>query len=106
MSEFKKFDSGKVRFELIEAEYTKGLAQVLTFGAEKYEAFNWQKANDPENLLCLRGAIERHLNSYFNGDKLDPETGLSHLYHANCGMMFLDYFDRKATTELQGHLGS
>jgi len=93
--EFQKHDKDdKIRFELVEAEYTEGLAKILTFGAKKYAAFNWQKASSEEDKLRIRGALERHLNAYFRGEKLDPETGLSHLYHANCNMMFLDYFDR------------
>ena len=32
---------------------------------------------------------------YLKGEKVDEETGLSHLYHASCNLMFLDYFDRQ-----------
>ena len=35
----------------------------------------------------------------FRGDKIDEESGVSHLYHAAFGLMTLDYFDRKQLDE-------
>jgi len=91
---FKKFDGSKNRLELIEPEFVEGLGRVLTFGAEKYEAHNWKKATLDEDCERIYGALMRHLLAYRKGEKLDPETNESHLYHATCNLMFLDYFDR------------
>jgi hypothetical protein len=94
MSEFLKFDGKKNRLELIEPEFIEGLGRILSFGAEKYAVNNWMKANSDEDQLRIYGALQRHLQAYRKGEKVDPETGESHLYHACCNLMFLDYFDR------------
>jgi len=89
---FTKRDGGKPRVELVEPKFILGLAEVLTFGAEKYEANNWKLMGD-EDRGRIVGAMQRHLLAYQGGEKLDPESGLSHLYHASFGLMVLDYFD-------------
>jgi hypothetical protein len=37
----------------------------------------------------------RHTLDYLQGEKIDKETGLSHLYHISCNLMFLEHFDMK-----------
>ena len=91
---FKKFDGKKNRIELIEPEFIEGLGNVLTFGAEKYEAHNWKLAVTQEDQDRIYGALQRHLLAHRKGERFDPETGMSHLYHAAFGLMTLDYFDR------------
>jgi len=88
---FMKDDGNKNRLELIEPAFIKGLGKVLTLGAEKYDTDNWKKVDDKDRY---KGALLRHVMAYLDGEEHDPETGLSHLYHAQCNMMFLDYFDR------------
>ena len=90
---FKKLDSGKTRFTLVDPVFVEGFAKILTDGAQKYGVDNWKLLPDDE-LHRYQDALLRHINSYFKGEKLDPETGMSHLYHAACNLMFLDYFDR------------
>ena len=94
MSEFKKFDGKKNRLELIEPQFILGLGKVLSFGAAKYEKNNWMKASSEEDQDRIKGAMMRHMMAYMSGEKLDPETGFSHLHHISCNLMFLDYFDR------------
>ncbi len=90
---FKKNDNNKNRLELIEPQFILGLGQVLTFGAEKYDAHNWKKASDPENIERIKGALLRHLMAYLGGEQNDPETKISHLHHCSCNLMFLNHFD-------------
>ncbi len=90
---FKKNDAEKPRMELLDPDYMLGVAQVLTFGAKKYDAYNWQKANE-DDIERIKGAILRHQMAYMNGEIVDPETGLNHMYHIGCNAMFLAYFDR------------
>ncbi len=91
---FQKHDAEKNRLELLDYDFIEGIGKILTFGAEKYEADNWKKAGSDEDLRRVRGAMMRHAFAYMNGEKTDPETGESHLYHMACCQMFLDYFDR------------
>ncbi len=81
-----KHDSDKIRLELISPVALELLGKVLTFGVRKYEAWNWAKG-----MLWSRvyGATLRHLNAWWAGESLDAETGLSHLAHAFCELMFL-----------------
>lgn len=86
MSDFKKFDGDKVRYELVPPSIVKGIAGVLTFGAEKYDAHNWMNVDDPERYV---GALYRHLEAWRSGETLDPESGLPHLAHASTNLAFL-----------------
>lgn len=94
-SGFIKHDNGKNRLELIEPEFIEGIGKIVTFGAAKYQPHNWKKASSPEDRDRIFGALLRHLLAYHKGDHIDDETGESHLYHAACNLMFLDYFDRQ-----------
>ncbi len=84
----------KTDYDLIESGWMKDVADVLTFGAAKYDRFNWQKAKKSE-LHLYRSAVSRHFEAYRGGESNDPETGLSHLAHASCNLMFLHFLERK-----------
>lgn len=83
----KKNDEGKVRFDLLLPQFEEAVAKVLTVGAEKYGANNWQNVEDGESRYYA--ALRRHINAYYMGEDNDPEDGLSHLAHAACNIMFL-----------------
>lgn len=81
-----KFDTGKPPLELLSPRYLEGTAKVLGFGAQKYAAWNWSKGIHYSRLI---GGILRHVTAFQAGEDIDPESGLPHLYHASCGLMFL-----------------
>lgn len=82
----RKYDSSKVQLELLSVPAMMAIGEVMTFGARKYEAHNWRKGFQWSRLL---GAALRHLMAYMAGEDKDPESGLSHLAHAGCCVMFL-----------------
>lgn len=82
----KKFDAGKARMDLLAPELLYGVADVLAFGATKYGARNWEAGMTWGR--CFAAAM-RHLWAWWRGEKFDPETGLPHLAHAACCLMFL-----------------
>lgn len=84
--EGKKFDQGKPRVDLLPPDALLAVAQVLTFGAEKYGARNWEKGIAYGRLFA---AAQRHLLAWQGGEENDPETGLPHLSHAACCVMML-----------------
>lgn len=88
-----KADSGKLRFDLLDPEFEEHVAQVLTYGAEKYEPDNWKKVDDPVNRYYA--ALRRHLNAWRKGEKTDTESKLPHLAHVAANVMFLLYFDKE-----------
>ena len=87
MSEGKKFDTGKLRYDLIPLEALEGLADILTFGAQKYSENNWKDVERAEDRYYA--ALLRHLFASRKGEKSDPESGKSHLHHAITNLAFL-----------------
>lgn len=89
-----KFDAGKLRHDLVHPEFQDALAQVLTFGAEKYEAESWRAV--PDMRQRYYAACIRHVNAWRAGEQMDPESGLHHLAHAACNLYFLLQTDLEA----------
>lgn len=87
---FMKNDNGKNMLSLIEPQFVVLLGEILTFGANKYAKNNWKLCTDESRY---KDALLRHIYAYLNGEKIDPESGLSHLGHAAFGLMALNYFD-------------
>lgn len=81
-----KFDSEKPKMGLISSKFLEGLGITLTYGAIKYSAHNWRKGMATSRYY---DALQRHLMAWNDGEDLDPESGLPHLYHAACCLMFL-----------------
>lgn len=89
-----KYDTGKLRFDLIPPKVIQELAEVYTMGAAKYEPRNWEKGIEYSRIYA---AVQRHLNQYWAGQNLDEESGLPHLAHAMWGMAALLEFERTHT---------
>ena len=86
-----KFDSDKLPLHLLSTEAMNQTATVLAFGAEKYAAHNWRKGFVWSRPLA---AAMRHITAFNAGEDKDPESGLSHLAHAACCIMFLLEFEK------------
>jgi hypothetical protein len=84
-----KFDSDKPDYSLVPFEALDEVVKVLTYGANKYDRFNWEKVED----IRYQAAALRHISAYMQGEKYDPETGINHLAHAVCSLLFLTQFD-------------
>lgn len=104
--EGKKFDEGKIRLELLAGEFLFGVATILTFGAVKYDAWNWSKGMKWSRVF---GALMRHMWAWYMGrgptfhnfafGDLDDETKCSHLWHAGCCLMFLITYEMRGVGE-------
>jgi hypothetical protein len=81
-----KYDESKPPIALVDAEYIEGLAEVLGFGAKKYDADNWRKGISYRRLIS---AAYRHLGAINKGEDIDEESGFPHVYHLACCTMFL-----------------
>ncbi len=86
-----KFDGGKLPLHLLSTEAMNQTAAVLAFGAEKYAEHNWRKGFVWSRPLS---AAMRHITAFNAGEDKDPESGLSHLAHAACCIMFLLEFEK------------
>jgi hypothetical protein len=90
-----KDDKGKPRLELVEPDFLTGLAEVLTYGADKYGKGNWKKGFDQGRLY---GALLRHANAYWSGETYDPDTGLHHMLHVAVNAMFIHYYTNNTSS--------
>lgn len=70
----------------IEVAIAETVVPVLEFGARKYAAWNWAKGMKWSRLYA---AALRHWLADLKGEQCDSETGLSHLQHMACCLMFL-----------------
>lgn len=87
MSEGRKFDDGKLRYNLIDAPALAWLAGILTYGAAKYEPENWRKV--PEANERYYAALMRHIELWRSGEADDDESGMPHLSGAFFSVMCL-----------------
>jgi hypothetical protein len=90
---FQKHDDGKPMHWLVDPYFVEGLAHILTLGAAKYGALNWRDC--PEPFERYYSALQRHLIAFAKGERADPESGRSHLYHAAACLQFLACFERE-----------
>lgn len=92
----KKNDRGKPSVTMIPSEPLKDLAQVFMFGVEKYGRDNWREGFAYSRVM---DATYRHMMAWFEGENIDPESGLPHLSHATWGLVVLRYFESKGGGE-------
>jgi hypothetical protein len=93
----RKFDGGKLMYGLLPPLALEETVKVLTFGAQKYEPDNWQHV--PDSKRRYFDALQRHLWAWKQGEQIDQESGLPHLAHAMCCLMFLHEHDVKYSKE-------
>ena len=83
-------DSGKLRYDLVPVEAQREVVTVLTFGAKKYGDNNW-KITEPKSRYMA--ATFRHIEAYRGGETQDQESGIHHLAHAICSLVFMLQMD-------------
>ena len=81
-----KFDCGKLRMDLLPPDALEALGRILTDGAEKYGARNWEKGMAWSRPYA---ALQRHLLAWWGGQDVDPESGHPHLWHVLANAVFL-----------------
>jgi hypothetical protein len=86
-----KFDTDKLPLDLLSTEALNQTAAVMAFGAKKYATHNWRKGFAWSRPLA---AALRHITAFNAGEDCDPESGLSHMAHAACCIMFILEFEK------------
>ncbi len=93
----------KPRYDLLPPSAVEQIVQVLNFGAIRYADDNWQKV--PQLEARYYAALQRHLTAWRKGEMYDTDSGLPHLAHAGCCLLFLLSnqigFDRSLTRQEQ-----
>lgn len=85
---FKKDDAGKLPLDLLTGIPLGPLVEVakaMDHGAKRYGRDNWTRG---EKSRYLAAAL-RHVWSWANGEKADPDTGLHPLAHAVSNLLFV-----------------
>ena len=89
-----------LRSELLVPDFIAELVLVLSQGADRYGAFNWQCAEDASGMKVRHvemflNALERHLLAFeiaFKDgvyDEVDADSGISHMIHIAANAMFM-----------------
>ncbi|GJE01459.1 dATP/dGTP diphosphohydrolase domain-containing protein [Methylobacterium isbiliense] len=86
LTEGRKDDGGKDPWDLAPWDAFRAIVQVLAFGARKYAPRNWERGMAWSRLYA---ALFRHLTAWWQGENVDAETGLPHLWHAGACIVFL-----------------
>jgi hypothetical protein len=90
-SEVFKADAGKRPMHLLPVDPINDIVDVLAFGAKKYSADAWRDGIAWNRVL---DAAERHLGKFKKGEDFDDESGLSHIAHAACNLVFILEYTR------------
>jgi hypothetical protein len=77
---------GKVPLEYLRMDGISEMCEVFAFGANKYGKDNYLLGHHVDQLTA---AALRHILAYQAGQELDPETGKSHIAHAQATLAML-----------------
>lgn len=86
-SKGRKDDNGKPQMSLLPFMAIIPIVRVLEYGASVYGKDNWQRVEGGQKRYL--DACFRHLAAWSDGEGEDKESGLSHLAHAGCCVLFL-----------------
>jgi hypothetical protein len=88
MSKGKKFDYGKPPISWIPVSAIRGEAYGYLYGGKKYGRNNFKGGIAHTRLL---DGVLRHILAIVDGEDIDPESGIPHVYLARCGLGIYDY---------------
>ena len=84
-----RFNAGKLEYHQFPLESIEGVLKVLMYGAKKYAPGNYLKG---QPWTAPFNSMMRHIAAWQRGEELDGESGLPHLDHAMCNLMFLSIY--------------
>lgn len=97
-----KSDAGKLEYHLLPTNAIRAVVKVLMYGVydaptpaggKGYGEGNWQHV--PEAKKRYYNAAMRHVTDWWDGEKNDKGSGLPHLAHAACDILFLLAMEEK-----------
>lgn len=83
----RKYDGGKLRYDLIPVLALEEMVKGLTYGTIKYDDNNWVKV--PEGRKRYMAAALRHIQEYRKGNLWDEEQDIHHLAAAMNNLSFI-----------------
>ncbi len=79
--EFKKFDSEKPDYSLLEPLAVEMYVEASQYGAKKYGRNNWKNMETKDCYRLVGAALRHFVKEFMTGNYLDSESGKSHLSH-------------------------
>lgn len=80
-----KHDEGKYKASLVFTSLLEEISKVREHGKKEYGSFTLWKEVEP--MRWLDAAI-RHIRAVMDGEDFDKKSGLLHLAHAECSLMY------------------
>lgn len=97
-----KFDDNKLRWDLLPVVPVEQIVEIITHGSKKYAPENWKNVD----VMRFYSAAMRHLTAWKKGEEFDKDSGLTHLAHVGCNILFMMWIEEnkvrhypKITTE-------
>ncbi len=88
-----RYNSDKLRYDLIPPLANKEYAKVWTQALDKYPEGNWEKGMPWTEVIA---SAMRHLEAIRLGEDIDQESGLLHAAHLQCNAaMLTEYYYTK-----------
>lgn len=96
-----RYNKAKPRFSLVDQDFLREIAEVMTYGLDKYTIKdeegniistgkdNWRKGLPWSETL---DSLYRHLHAFSKRELIDEESTKHHLAHAAANIMFLHYY--------------
>jgi len=84
-----KHDEGKPRMDLIPPDVEEALGIILTYGSQEYGDRNWELGLEWGRVYA---AARRHMGKFWRGEDIDKDSGLPHIDHALCCLVFLSAY--------------
>jgi len=93
-----KHDAGKLDWTLLPFEALEGAIRVMqsVIDSGKYPRDNWKTLENGERRYCGGGL--RHRFARLGGEEIDPESGLPHIDHEICNLLFERWMRKKHGT--------
>ena len=85
-----RFNSNKAELHQVPTSAILAISKVLMYGAQKYEKGNFRRGM---KWTTPYDCAQRHMMLWLDGEELDAESGLPHLYHAIANVAMLIEFE-------------
>ena len=89
-----RYNTGKLRYDLLPPDALEALVKVFTIGAVKYAPRNWENGF---NWTECYASLQRHAAEWAKGVDIDEETGQLHMAHVMWNAMALTTFMLRGT---------
>lgn len=87
----KRYNKNKPPVHLVPPSAITAMAEVLGYGARKYDARNWEKGAE---YSVPYSSLMRHLLAWWEGEEYDSESGLPHSYHVLMNAAMIVHYEK------------